>query len=286
VFRRLNDLPVFDPSRWPARETVARVLGCVTIGSFWIRRFLMLPSWPGYIRDVDWARPYFAKLAFLPEFLLARPVDLEGRYAYFGYTVQQVRILWSLELLVWVTEMAILSAYIAGFLTRAGAKSVARGFMQSVFPLLVAGLPFAIVLTRTSYPQWVPEYSSPHLQGLYAIQVVLIAAGALNVAGLIALRKAFAVMSEARVFVREGVYSVIRHPLYLAQFGIYLCCTLLHLQLWTLTVYVAFVAGQTLRARIEERKLASVFPEYEGYRRATGMFFPKVWGGEPGIGNP
>lgn len=280
MLRRLNDLPVFDPSRWPARELLARVIGCVAIGAFILRRFLMLPSWPGYIREVDWARPYFAKLSFLPESLLARPFDLERRYAYFGYTSQQVRILWSLELLVWVIETGILCGYIAGFLTRAGAKSVARGFMQSVFPLLLAGLPFAIVLTRYTYGEWVPEHSVTHLQGLYALNVVLIAAGALNIAGLIALRKAFTIMSEARVFVREGVYSVIRHPLYAAHFVIYLCYTLLHLQTRTVALYVAFVAGQTLRARIEERKLASVFPEYEAYRRSTGMFFPRLWGGE------
>jgi protein-S-isoprenylcysteine O-methyltransferase Ste14 len=37
-----------------------------------------------------------------------------------------------------------------------------------------------------------------------------------------------------------------------------------------------FVAGQVFRARIEERKWAETVPEYEEYRRRTGMFFPRI----------
>jgi protein-S-isoprenylcysteine O-methyltransferase Ste14 len=150
--------------------------------------------------------------------------------------------------------------------------------MQTLFPLILAGLPFVIVMTDYTYDRWFPERSRTHLTGLYAIAALLIGAGAINVIGLLTLRPAFTIMSEARVFVRSGLYRVVRHPLYASHFVIYLCYTFLHCHAATLAIYAAFVVGQTLRARIEERKLAAVFPEYEEYRRTTGMFFPRVWG--------
>ena len=278
MLKRLNDLPIFDSARWPAREMLARVVGILAVTAFVLRRILQLPSWPGYIREVDWVKPFFNKLSFLPSVLLAAPFDLDWRYAYFGYTREQVRILWSLEFMVWILETGILVGYVAGFLTRAPAKAPARGFMESVYPLLLALLPFAITMTSYTYPQWMPEHVHTHLRGLYALNMALVAGAALNVLGLFTLRKAFTITSEARVFVSGGIYSLIRHPLYTAHFLIYFCYTLLHLQPLTVGLYGIFVAGQTLRARIEERKLAAAFPEYEGYRQATGMFLPKLRG--------
>ena len=38
-----------------------------------------------------------------------------------------------------------------------------------------------------------------------------------------------------------------------------------------------------ISAKIEEGKLTAAFPEYERYRKTTGMFFPRVWGFRPVI---
>jgi protein-S-isoprenylcysteine O-methyltransferase Ste14 len=276
MLRRLNDLPIFDPSRIPGREILARVLGCLAVTAFIARRILQLPGWPGYIAEVRWVQPCFAKLSFLPPVLLAPAFDLDAWYARFGYSHAQIRILWASQLLIWVVETLILLAYVLALITRREARSVAKGFMQTAFPLILAGLPFVIVMTDYTYDRWFPESSRMHLGGLYAIAALLIAAGATNVIGLLTLRPAFTIMSEARVFVRSGLYRVVRHPLYSSHFAIYLGYTLLHAHAFTLAIYAAFVAGQTLRARIEERKLSAVFPEYEEYRRTTGMFLPKL----------
>jgi protein-S-isoprenylcysteine O-methyltransferase Ste14 len=64
--------------------------------------------------------------------------------------------------------------------------------------------------------------------------------------------------------------------MYLAHFIIFLCVLLQRFAPVTLGLYVVFVAGQIVRARIEEGKLAAAFPEYEEYRRTTGMFFPRI----------
>jgi protein-S-isoprenylcysteine O-methyltransferase Ste14 len=150
--------------------------------------------------------------------------------------------------------------------------------MQTMFPLIVGVLPQLIVLTNFTYRDWFPERSGTHMTGLYVIIAILIVGGALNLIGLLWLRRSFTIMSEARVLIRSGIYRWVRHPIYAAHFLIYLCYTLLYFHAATVAIYVAFVAGQIVRARIEERKLAGVFPEYEEYRRTTGMFFPRLRG--------
>jgi hypothetical protein len=49
----------------------------------------------------------------------------------------------------------------------------------------------------------------------------------------------------------------------------------LHLSPKAAFFYVATLLGHVVRARIEERKLTAVYPEYEDYRQTTGMFLPK-----------
>lgn len=266
---------IFDPARWPGREAVARVLGVVFVVLVVARRVLQLPEWPGYIAEVRGLQPWFAKLAFLPPTILSPAFDLEIRYTWLGYSRPRILTLWSLELLLWTVETALLVGYALVWLTRPPAKGVARGFLQTAFPMLLVILPFLIVMMPYTYNRWIPEKAALHLGGLYAINAVLIAAGVLNMVGLFAMRKSFAIMAEARVLVRSGPYRWVRHPMYLAHFVIFFCCLLLRFQAATAVLYVVFIVGQVARARIEERKLTESFPEYEEYRRKTGMFLPR-----------
>lgn len=267
---------IFDASRWPAREAVARVLGVLFVVLVVARRVLQLPDWPGYIEEVRWLQPWFAKLSFLPPKLLLPAFDLDYRYGALGYSRSQIVTLWSLELLLWLVETFLLLGYALVWLTRPPAKGVAKGFLQTLFPLLLVILPFLIVMMPYTYNHWVPEKAGLHLAGLYVINGVLILAGLLNIAGLAAMRKSFAIMAEARVLVRSGPYRWVRHPMYLAHFVIFFCCLLLRFQAATAVLYVLFIAGQIARARIEEKKLTETFPEYEEYRGRTGMFVPRL----------
>jgi protein-S-isoprenylcysteine O-methyltransferase Ste14 len=281
LLRRLNDLPVFDVSRWPAREAIGRVVGCVTVAAFIARRILQLPNSPGYISEVRWTRPFFDKFSKLPQFLVVPAFDMEKAYTGLGYSRDQIHLLWGLMFLLWVIATGIFLGYLIAFLTRARAQSVAKGFMQTVFPVILAVLPYVTVMTSYTYRDWFPERTKMHMTGLYAILALLIAGGLLNLIGILGLRRGFTIMSEARVFIRSGIYRWIRHPLYASHFIMNICYTLLYFHVTTVALYIVFVAGQTLRARIEERKLTSAFPEYEEYRRSTGMFFPRLWGGGP-----
>jgi protein-S-isoprenylcysteine O-methyltransferase Ste14 len=277
LLRRLNDLAIFDAARWPAREVVGRILGCLLAVGFIAGRILRLPNSVGYIRAVRWAEPWFATFSSLPKWLVPPAVDLEAYYFRFGYSREQVTLFWALSLGLWAVITGSFIAYLIAYLTRAKAQSVAKGFLETAFPVIVAALPLLTVLTRFTYRDWFPEHTETHMTGLYVILSVLIAGGLLHLIGLLGLRRGFTIMSEARVLIRTGLHRWIRHPIYTSHFLINLCFTLLYFHATTVALYALFVAGQTLRARTEERKLAAVFPEYEEYRRTTGMFFPRLW---------
>ena len=51
---------------------------------------------------------------------------------------------------------------------------------------------------------------------------------------------------------------------------------LLRLHSYTIALYAFFVFGQIVRAKIEEKKLESAFPDYAAYKKRAGMFFPKI----------
>lgn len=259
----------------PRRELWAKIGGCLLVVALISTRVLQLPRWPGYIREVRGLQPWFAKLSFLPPSLLPPAFDLEATYTWFGYSRGLILTLWSLQLSLWILETGLLLGYALVWITRPAATSPAKGFKEAVFPLLLVLLPFAIVSRPYTYNSWIPEKAGLHLGGLYAINIVLILAGILNIVGLVAMRKSFAIMAEARVLVTTGPYRRVRHPMYLAHFLIFLCVLLQRLAPLTLALYLVFVAGQVIRARIEERKLAQSFPEYEEYRRNTGMFLPR-----------
>jgi protein-S-isoprenylcysteine O-methyltransferase Ste14 len=284
LLRRLNDLPVFDPSRWSGREAVARVVGTVACAAYLVRSVLLIPSFPGFTSDAPWLQEWFEKLTFVPPNLIGHAFPIEEFYGYYGYSPQEIRLLWWLRLLVWLLGSAVLLGYIAAFLTRVRSKSVAKGFMEGVFPLLISGLPFLIAMTEPNFDEWMPPESRGHLGTHLAVLILLVLGTSLNVAGLFALRRSFTIMAEARALVRTGPYRSIRHPLYTSHFVVFLANTLVHFHLSTIALYVVFVAGQVVRARMEERKLVATFPEYEEYRRTTGMFLPRP--GLPAAGAP
>ena len=84
------------------------------------------------------------------------------------------------------------------------------------------------------------------------------------------LGEAFSVDPEARKLVTRGLYSRIRHPVYLFGDLAYLGA-LLALQVWpALLIWLAVVLVDIRRARREERVLAEAFgPEYMAYRSRT-----------------
>jgi len=85
------------------------------------------------------------------------------------------------------------------------------------------------------------------------------------------LGNSFSVTPQARVLVTRGIYSRVRHPVYVFS-AIALAGLVLYFQLspWLLLLLVPLAVIQVLRARAEERVLEQQFgEEYRRYRATT-----------------
>ena len=257
---RLDHSILFDPARWPHREAISRITALVVIGVFLAMRCYQFDRFPQFFEDA---------LRFYGGFKAADGMLL--------YTSFEIGLLWGVKLVVWVIETAIFFGYIASYVSRARAVSVAQGFMEVAFPFMVAGLPVIMSFMPYSLPRWLPFSSGYHLSFYVAIMGLIVLGGMINLVGLLTMRRAFTIMSEARTLITGGIFRYVRHPLYSGHFIMFFGSLLLRLHIVTVLLYALFLGTQVIRARIEERKLSAVFEEYAAYQRQTGMFWPRWW---------
>jgi protein-S-isoprenylcysteine O-methyltransferase Ste14 len=255
---RLDRWVVFDPSRWPGRERLSRTVAVAIIALFLGLRLYRFDLFPQHYADAQRFYGGFKSTAGQPL-----------------YSAAQIALLWGVKLAVWLIETAIYLGYIAAYAGRAKAVRIARGVMETAFPVLVAGLPVLIGCMPYTLPRWAPFGSSRHLYYYLAITALILVGGAINLIGLLTLRRAFTIMSEARELIVHGIFRYIRHPLYTGHFIMFLGSALLRLHPATVALYLFFCMGQVVRAKIEEAKLMQAFPQYADYRRRTGRFLPK-----------
>ncbi len=264
--KQLNGLKVFDPSGWPYREVISRSVALVIICVFIVLRILQFHRFPQFLPDL-WH--------FYRSFKTSAGIPL--------YSAGDIYLLWGIRLTVWIIETAIYLGYMASYVSRAKAVSVARGFLEVVFPIMVAGLPVLISFMPYSLPRWLPFSSGRHLTFYLAIMAFIIAGGIINLVGLLTMRRAFTIMSEARILITRGIFRYVRHPLYSGHFIMFFGSMLLRLSWMTVVLYTLFLVGQIARALIEERKLERVFADYTRYRQRTGMFLPRIGHGKGGL---
>jgi protein-S-isoprenylcysteine O-methyltransferase Ste14 len=249
---------VFEPARWPHRELISRVMALLIIVGFLVLRIYQFDRFP---QTLDAARAFYSGF---------RTADGQ-----FVYTSSQIGVLWGTRFVVWVIETAIYLGYLASYVSRARARSIAAGFMQTAFPVMVAGIPVLLSFMPYSLPRWAPFSSPSHLYYYLGIMALIVVGGTINLIGLLTLRRAFTIMSEARELVVRGIFSRIRHPLYTGHFIMFLGSLLLRLHPVSVLMYLLFCIGQVIRAGIEERKLTEAFPAYADYQNRTGMFLPR-----------
>ena len=256
---KLDQWVIFNPARWPLRELISRITALTIIAAFLGLRIYHFDRFPQIFQD---AHRFYGAIKTTSGLPL--------------YSIVDIRLLWGIKLTVWIIETAIFLGYIAAYASRAGVVSVARGFLEVGFPVLVAGLPFLISLMPYSLPHWLPFSSTQHFTFYLIIMGLIVLGGMINLIGLITLRRAFTIMSEARTLITHGVFRFVRHPLYSGHIIMFFGSMLLHLNFATVVLYLLFLAGQVFRARIEERKLELAFEDYASYRDRTGMFIPRI----------
>jgi len=104
--------------------------------------------------------------------------------------------------------------------------------------------------------------------------VVLVVAGYLARTGLAIV---FGEKREVPGVIREGVFSRVRHPIYLSEILLYSGCLMLSLSLAAAGVLLAAIAFLHYISRHEERLLLARFGEdYERYMREVPMWIPRV----------
>lgn len=255
---RLNHAFIFSPDRWPHREALSRCVALIFIVAFLVLKLVLFDQFPQTKSEVEWFYGMFTTDA--------GPI----------YSSAAISLIWKIRVSAWLMEIGVLLGYMASYLSRVRARAIASGFMETAFPIFVAALPVLISFTPYNLPGWAPYDSPNHIYVYLSVMGLIIIGSLINLIGLLTMRRAFAIMTEARALVTNGIFSRIRHPIYCGHFLMFLGSLLLRLHSYTILMYLIFVVGQVIRAKLEERKLKAVFPEYESYCEKTGMFWPKL----------
>jgi protein-S-isoprenylcysteine O-methyltransferase Ste14 len=104
--------------------------------------------------------------------------------------------------------------------------------------------------------------------------IFLVISGYLALAGLI---KMFGKVREKPVLVRDGVYGVIRHPIYLSEMLLYPGLLFLSTSLAAVGVWIIGIAFFHYISRYEEKILLAQFgDEYRQYMKDVPMYIPRL----------
>ena len=105
-----------------------------------------------------------------------------------------------------------------------------------------------------------------------AAAAILIFAGYLSFAGL---KTVFGKVREKAQVIDYGVFSIVRHPIYLGCIMFYLGLIISTLSVLSFFLWIIIVIFYFLISRYEERLLLNHFgKEYEEYRQKVPMLFP------------
>jgi protein-S-isoprenylcysteine O-methyltransferase Ste14 len=135
---------------------------------------------------------------------------------------------------------------------------------------LLGLLVLALWLTPSSSPSWL-TWLGRGLSWL-GLGVLLLAAWQLG-RNLTALPKP----KPGGYLVRQGLYRVVRHPIYCGVLLWALGSSLAHLNPWTVLLCGLLFALLDRKASLEEHWLQEHFPEYESYRRRVKKLIPWIY---------
>ena len=130
--------------------------------------------------------------------------------------------------------------------------------------------------------KWVWQISPGHTQELLIVlgTMMIVAGCFINIIARFHLGKNWAnqiKIYEDHNLIQTGMYRWVRHPLYASLILMfYGACLIFRNIAAVLAVTLVFVPFMYYRALQEERLLILRFPQYEAYRRKTGMLFPRI----------
>lgn len=127
----------------------------------------------------------------------------------------------------------------------------------------------------------VPFYRGRASAILIAIGGVLVVVGAaVGIMGVRALGKSRSPHPEplpGAAFVRDGIYAIVRHPLYASLLLVTLGWSVTWRSLLGILVSAGLALLLDLKSRLEERYLTERFPEYREYAATVARFLPGIY---------
>ncbi|MGK7892585.1 MAG: isoprenylcysteine carboxylmethyltransferase family protein [Xenococcus sp. (in: cyanobacteria)] len=145
----------------------------------------------------------------------------------------------------------------------------------TLISLLGSFLPYVLLLSPEAellFPSSI--IFSPMFESLIIPIILVFLGGIISLLGLLSLRKSFSITPEVRGLVVSGLYSFIRHPMYLGGFVSVGGIVLISLNIFSVVIYLLWLIIQIWRSRLEEKLLLKEYPNYEKYRRRTPAFLP------------
>lgn len=170
---------------------------------------------------------------------------------------------------LWAAETLIFVVFLISYAIRRDPVSRSRGVREILIPIIGGVMPFTLL------------FSPPHRLIISSITYVTIifiwmtAATCLTVWGLWTLRRSFSITVEARELVTDGPYRLVRHPVYLGEMFTTAAVAVLRFSPANVALLLLFAAIQLYRSRMEENKLAQVFPAYGAFAARSLWFWQR-----------
>ena len=224
----------------------------------------MTEKWIDNFDPFDWLTRYFSPHAL---HLMIRAGIMIVLLVFLIHRIVTYQRYWFKPL--WAAETLIFLVFLVSYAVRSEPRSRSRGVREIMIPLLGGVLPFALLLA----PPHPAAISS--VTYLYGIFIWMTAAACLTVWGLWTLRRSFSITVEVRELVTAGPYRFIRHPVYLGEMLSALGVAVLRFSPLNTTLLLLFVAIQLCRSRMEENKLASVYPAYRDFAARSLWFWTR-----------
>ena len=184
------------------------------------------------------------------------------------------------QALVMICVLTVLLAVVADFLLFSQRTEIRQGQKSIVRTSTMVGF-YAATFLVIRYRIWIVPVTSPVWSTALDIAgLSLLIIGAItNICGRLWLKQNWG--DHIRIYtdhtlVTSGPFRVVRHPLYASLVWMFTGGALVYRSPLALLMNgLVFTPFMIYRARQEERLMAQTFPEYEAYRRRTGLFFPR-----------
>lgn len=162
----------------------------------------------------------------------------------------------------------VMMAYL--IVIRANPKATSSGWQPRISALVGTNLVTVGVFVLT------PRTDLNISQHLLSASLIL-AGNGLCIYVLSHLGHSFSVLAEARKFVADGPYGIVRHPLYLAEEIAILGIFIQFASMGAAILVAVHFGFQLMRMLNEERLLSETFPEYPIYMAGTARLLPGIW---------